>query len=229
MIFSAFVAAAAVLSQLASGVNAAPAALVHSSLADALYSDSTAFLLIHYQEKRSNYPPGYVVQVDCKRIDAVEVCALNKGLGSPRVKVIYHSAGYLWDQASPLSAYVKVNNADGTFGPFTADPSPGAPSSASYSVGEFSGVTYCYRGTVSEDPDYVPTFSGGYRRCPVTDLFPLLPGGVGEGSFRWFYNPAPAAENALVSQAGQWNVQVAVVNAKGSWDSLSGYNYRFTF
>ncbi|KAI8854617.1 hypothetical protein BC829DRAFT_412763 [Chytridium lagenaria] len=181
-------------------------------------------------ERRSNYPPGYVVSTSCQEVFPVKVCAINKGYGSPRVRVTYNKSGYLWNFGSPLSAWVKVNGASGIFGNFTADLNDqGAAVSATYSIGEFRDVKYCYQGTVAENSTYVPPYiGGGYGRCPVTPLYPLLPGAVNEGYLGWFYNPAPASEVALVSQSGTWNVEVAVTNAVGNWDSKFGANYRFT-
>ncbi|KAJ3094949.1 hypothetical protein HDU96_001395 [Phlyctochytrium bullatum] len=172
---------------------------------------------------RSLYPPDQIITSSCQSEGPVTVCALNKGLNNPRLTVSYASKGYLWAQASPLSAYVKINQASATFGPFTA---ASDAASAAYTVGGLTDVQFCYRGTKAEESGYVPT--GGFNRCPVNDAFPLLDGGVGQGTFGFFYNPASPKELAMVNQSGAWNVEIAVKNDKNSWDSKFGANYKFS-
>ncbi|KAI8854615.1 hypothetical protein BC829DRAFT_438936 [Chytridium lagenaria] len=185
-------------------------------------------------ERRSNikYPPDYNLSIDCKREGPVEICALNKNGGTnPRLKVTYHNTGYLWPKSSPLSAWVSVNGVSATVGTFTADTSYGAEAtSASYEIGKLKDLTFCYRPTVSDDSTYIPPSSGVYTQCPITSAFPLLEGGPQQGYTDWFYNPAPEVESAMVANTGvAWNVQVAVFNGKGQWDSKYGANFRFTF
>ncbi|KAJ3094948.1 hypothetical protein HDU96_001394 [Phlyctochytrium bullatum] len=174
---------------------------------------------------RSFYPPDQIISKSCQTNGPVTVCAINQGLGTPSLSVTYASSGYLWSQASPLSAWVKINQASETVGPFTA---AADTASASYTVGGITDVRFCYRGTKAEEAGYVPP-AAGVDRCPVNEAFPLLDGGVGQGSFGWFYNPASAKEVAMVKQSGTWNVEVAVKNDKNSWDSKFGANYKFTF
>ncbi|KAJ3201955.1 hypothetical protein HDU67_000948 [Dinochytrium kinnereticum] len=86
------------------------------------------------------------------------------------------------------------------------------------------------RATVNDNSTYVPPSSGTYTQCPVTDVYPLLPGEATQGFTDWFYRPAPDLEQSLVNgNSPTWNVEVAVGNGKGSWDSKYGRNYRFTF
>ena len=66
------------------------------------------------------------------------------------------------------------------------------------------------------------------RLCPL----PAQPG----GGTTWYSLPAPDAERALFfyardsfGGANNWDVEVAFVADDGSWDSLFGANYRFTF
>ncbi|KAJ3207002.1 hypothetical protein HDU67_007810 [Dinochytrium kinnereticum] len=158
----------------------------------------------------------------------VEVCALNKDSPTARLSVRYNSTGYLWEQASSLSAYVSINNAGDTFGPFIANPYSNLPTDASIVIGEIRDLHWCYHGTKSESSTDVPAYGSMYGRCPMNEQFPLLDGDVGKGYFGYFYNPAPVNELALVSQKTMWEIQVAFVNGKGNWDSKFGYNYRFS-
>ncbi|KAJ3100851.1 hypothetical protein HDU97_001905 [Phlyctochytrium planicorne] len=198
-------------------------------------------------EPRSNYPPDYPIQFSCKvktpshphiltskKTDGpVQVCATNKDYGNfPRLVVTYKREGYLWAQGSPLSAWVKLNDNADTFGPFKADQEylgVDKIPSASYGIGSPRDVQMCYHPTVSDNSTYPE--EGQYRRCPnVNDAYPLLPGGPAEGSIGWFANPPIQKDLNLINPAKgkSWNVQVAVVNAKGNWDSKYGQNYRFT-
>ncbi|KAJ3316849.1 hypothetical protein HDU76_001514 [Blyttiomyces sp. JEL0837] len=184
-------------------------------------------------EKRSFYPPDYVVMSSCQTQGPVEVCALNKGLNDPRVKVTYSNSGYLWAKASPLNAWVSVNGNAHTYGPFTgfASQSNGNIDKAYYTINQYRDVHICYHATVNDNATY-PT-EGQFQRCPVTPLFPLLEGNATQGSIDWFYNPSPNNEAAVFANINgynqQWNVQVAVFNEKGDWDSKFGQNYNFNF
>ncbi|KAJ3118429.1 hypothetical protein HDU96_001596 [Phlyctochytrium bullatum] len=181
-------------------------------------------------ERRSNYPPGYVVSTDCRTEGPVRVCALNKSYGIPRLTVTYSNTGYLWAQGSPLSAWVSINSQSDTFGNFTADSIYGqpTPTSATYVIGALRNVQMCYHGTTAENSTYTPAYSSGYPRCPVNEIYPLIDGPVDGGYVGWYYDPAPEKEKKLTDQTGTWNIQVAVVNGKGNWDSKYGQNYRFT-
>ncbi|KAJ3104992.1 hypothetical protein HDU96_008738 [Phlyctochytrium bullatum] len=136
----------------------------------------------------------------------------------------------MWDRGtSPLSAWVKINQASTTMGQFSYAPDA---TSALYTVGGLTDVQFCYRSTKAEEAGYVPA-GAGVNRCPMNDAFPLLDGGVAQGSSGWFFNPALAKELALVNQSGAWNVEVVVKNEKNSWDSNpippgKQFTYNFT-
>ncbi|KAJ3100852.1 hypothetical protein HDU97_001906 [Phlyctochytrium planicorne] len=205
--------------------------MLFSTIAAIVASSLIAVQAAPALEPRSNYPPDYVVFTDCKSDGPVTVCSLNKDYNYPRLKVTYSKTGYLWAQGSPLSAWVSLNGVSDTFGNFTADkqyyPVEDIPS-ASYIVGSARDVQYCYHPTVGDNSTYPE--EGQFRRCPVTAAYPLLPGGPTQGELSWFANPPTQKDLNLITPAKgkAWNVQVAIVNGKGNWDSKYSQNYRFT-
>ncbi|KAI8854616.1 hypothetical protein BC829DRAFT_429095 [Chytridium lagenaria] len=141
-------------------------------------------------DRRSEYPPDYILTTDCKRDGPVEVCSLNRNTASSRLVIRYHKSGYLWPQASPLSAYVNFNGIQATFGNFTADTSiANAPVSAEYVIGAYRDLHWCYHATTATTPrsslSLVRVWSLSRHRkispsCPVVwvkvDRILLLPG-----------------------------------------------------
>ncbi|KAJ3100854.1 hypothetical protein HDU97_001908 [Phlyctochytrium planicorne] len=184
-------------------------------------------------QPRSNYPPNYAIMSNCKTDGPVTACAINKDFENsfPRLQITYSNTGDLWSQGSPLSAWVQVNDHADTFGTFTADriifPADSV-SSASFAIGDARDVQYCYHPTTGDNATFPE--NSPISRCPVSELFPLIQGGAEQGTQSYFYNPAPQKEQNLINPAKgrAWNVQVAVFNAKGSWDSKNGQNYHFT-
>ncbi|KAJ3100855.1 hypothetical protein HDU97_001909 [Phlyctochytrium planicorne] len=183
------------------------------------------------------YPPHYVVENDCKTEGPVTACALNKHYGNyPRLTITYNSTGYLWAEGSPLSAWVSLNGVSDTFGPFIAVqdyPFTSPPTGAYYPIGSISNVDFCYHATVEDNSTYPE--NGQFKRCPVNEEFPLVTGPPTKGYADYYYDPVPAKDLRLITPAStnfgqpQWDVQIAVFNAKGNWDSKFGANYRFTF
>jgi hypothetical protein len=184
--------------------------------------------LLSYTVSASFYPPDYVVMRQCVENGPVQVCALNKNANNPRLEITYSKSGTLWKEASPLDVFVQFEGQEGKrFGPLVAVTDKDQKAiGARFVLNQYDDVKVCYRATVQDTPDY--TFPS-LPRCPTTSLFPLLPGGPGNGSVQWFYNPAPADEDRMISRAGSgpWKVQVSFVNQHGHWDSLFGKNYRF--
>ncbi|KAJ3100840.1 hypothetical protein HDU97_001894 [Phlyctochytrium planicorne] len=182
-------------------------------------------------EADSAYPPNYITYYGCRYDgDVVSVCAYNRLSNgeNPRIKVTYNNKGFLWPQGSPLSVWISINGKSGYYGRFLADPDTNPPSSASFTVASYQDQKICYQATTGDPANYSHP---NYSRCPVTAEFPLLNGGFDQGKAVWFYRPAPADQTQIIpaQPAQAWDVQVAIVNAKGNWDSKNGYNYRFRF
>jgi hypothetical protein len=97
---------------------------------------------------------------------------------------------------------------------------------AYFGLNEWQNVQICYHPTVKDTPEYT---APGFTRCPVSDIFPLLPGEAKEGIVSWGYLPAPKEQRALIDAAGHdvWNIEVAVYNDANQWDSKFGANYKF--
>ncbi|MFO0622896.1 MAG: hypothetical protein U0745_15990 [Polyangia bacterium] len=166
----------------------------------------------------SFYPPSYVIETACQRSGPVEVCALNQHYGMPQLQVRYTGV-LLATQWGRISAYVKLNGRDGTFR------MQNASFTESVKLGDPQEEYVCSIAD-SLNPDWKP--SPPARLCPL----PAQPG----GGTTWYYVPAPDAERALFfyardgfGGANAWDVEVALVADDGSWDSLFGANYRFTF
>ncbi|KAI8898801.1 hypothetical protein BC833DRAFT_588421 [Globomyces pollinis-pini] len=174
-------------------------------------------------------PSPYTVYSEiCQTIGPVQVCAQNIQKGFPFLLIQYATDGYLWDKASPISAWVKLNDHELITPNFYAasDGRGGAVKYAYYTLGRFQNLQLCYRATTKDDVDYTYKW---YRRCPVTDRFPLLNGGMKEGKLDWYYD-GRLEENFFenVSRTN-WKVEIAFKNDIGYWDSLNGKNYQFHF
>ncbi|KAJ3100853.1 hypothetical protein HDU97_001907 [Phlyctochytrium planicorne] len=182
-------------------------------------------------DRRSFNPPNFVTQSNCQSDGPVTVCAFNKGFkfNFPRLKITYASSGELWNQGSPISAFVQVNENFGTFGPFAADQVFNGAPSASVAIGDAKDVQVCYHATVSDKPTFPE--NSPVSRCPVNDQFPLAQGDPEQGSIDYFYNPPSQKDLDLVrpNDDKAWDVQIAVTNAQGNWDSKNGQNYKFKF
>ncbi|KAJ3100856.1 hypothetical protein HDU97_001910 [Phlyctochytrium planicorne] len=195
------------------------------SLATAVVASIVAVQAAPTLERRSNYPPNYPTSFNCKEDGPVRVCSVNQASWFPVLTVTYARSGYLWSKASPLSAYVKINGVDDTFGPFEADqgylPLDQIPSARA------QDVQICYHPTEKDNATYT---EAPYPRCPRTnEYYPLIPGEATQGGVGWFADNAVPKEYRLIGPAkGQnWTVEVAVVNEKGDWDSKYGQNYKF--
>lgn len=86
---------------------------------------------------------------------------------------------------------------------------------------------FCYHATINDAPSYSKP---GVPRCPVNEMFPLVPGQPQDGYVSWFFDPAPKLEESLIAASGdgEWNVEIAIYNDAGQWDSKFGSNYKFT-
>jgi hypothetical protein len=168
--------------------------------------------------------PDDIITKTCKTSGPVQVCALNKNLKDSRLEVTY--TGYLASGKanSTISAWTQVNDKPAlTIGPFQ----PVGDGKFRYTINALRDVQVCYQATFKDDPKFT---IDPLPRCPVTDLFPLLPGEKTGGNVVWFYNPSPNGEFQFIELAGvgDWNIQLAFVNAGNQWDSIFGKNYRLT-
>jgi hypothetical protein len=173
-------------------------------------------------------PPNYPRSTECQTIAHVTLCAINRlSGGNPRLKIDYAATGPL-SASKTLKAYVKLNGR-GTDSVGTMLSVLHKPISTYYFAG-WTRVFECYQATVGD-----PITSSGpnpkYLRCPVNELFPLLPGGPGEGRIGYYWDPAPKAESDLIAKAqGQdWYVDLSFHDEQGNWDSKFGADYRFSF
>jgi hypothetical protein len=105
-------------------------------------------------------PIDHVEQLNCSTLDAVQVCVINKKEGNDqRIQITYESTGVLWQDASPLSAWVKLNDNDVTVGKFLANP---AKDAATYTLNQWRNVQLCYHPSINDTYIYTAT---GYSRC----------------------------------------------------------------
>jgi hypothetical protein len=162
----------------------------------------------------SDYPPGYSVERSCKSQGPVEICAVNQHYGQyPRLTVRY--TGPLQNQSGDLKAWVQLNGRSGLFAFNAATDTLHLNEPESYR---------CFVGPL---PDW---YQGPYGSCIYA------PAGAQVGSLIWEVKPIEKAEADLFfyarnqfGTANAWDIELALVDGAGNWDSLYSDNYRFRF
>ncbi|RYZ60385.1 MAG: hypothetical protein EOP07_00950 [Proteobacteria bacterium] len=162
----------------------------------------------------SDYPPGYGVERSCKTQGPVEVCVVNQHYGQyPRLSIRYN--GSLQNQTGGLKAWIQLNGRSGLYA--------FENSSDTLSLNEPES----YRCFVGPLPDW---YQGPYGSCLYEHT------GAEVGSMIWEVKPEDAAESDLFfyarnqfGTANAWDIELALVDEAGRWDSLYSANYRFRF
>ncbi len=181
------------------------------------YTLIMTFILWTPKGLASFYPPGYPVEKNCQEQGPLEICTINHHHGLyPRLELIYR--GYLVEKDwGHLKAWVRLNGREGVF----------TMSNKDY-------AEHLWLNRPQAHLCYVTTVIGGLRG--ENEYGPCKGARGPEGALVWEVDPIPAEERDLFFYArdpydkgNAWDIEVAVTNGQGKWDSLFGSNYRFRF
>ena len=177
-------------------------------------------------------PPNHVIERQCLQVDHIEICALNRLVGSvPRLQINYKNTHL---KGSQITAWISLNGRSDLY-PLSI-PLTGFSNEPTYAatIGDVRNVMMCYHGAENEAVDFIPASLSGYLRCPyANDEYPIMP--AGKGYVGWWADTPKKEELDLFffaydhGDANAWDVQVAFKDDKGNWDSRYGKNYQFRF